>query len=111
MRAITNAPPDADKFLEELKGLAVGLVHGWDNKHGAKYNHKTLPEFAPIAKKVNELVVDVIAKEEFSKRNAATLIGWRIQAILLLALQCCMPPILGKTFWDLRMNPEKNMSM
>jgi hypothetical protein len=103
--------PRNNLFLSRLGDLATGIVSTWDRKYGVRYTMKELPAYLEVLEKVRKLVLEVVEEEPFAGIHSPQKFSSKVQAVLVLGLQCCIPPIRGRPFWDLKMRQERGTIM
>jgi hypothetical protein len=100
-----------NQFFLDMRGLARSLKSASDQKDKSRYNDAELPDWKPLHDLVVDLVHQALQSESFLRIQQPVEFAWKGQAVLVLALQFCLPPMRGKPFWKLSMNPARGMSM
>ena len=100
---------DSD-FYRNLQGLSTGLTNTWDKKNGSRYSQATLPAWSSVHETVVNAIEEVLDTEWINELRDSDF-AWKVQALLVLGLQICMPPMRGKPFWDLQMTAVPATSM
>ena len=106
----TGEPLEAALVTKSAGQLCKDLLSEADSRRSKRYKAMKLPEYSPLLKKV-ESVLQESCQELSSNDPPLPVNAWRLQQALLIGLQVLMPPLRGKTYWDLRTSETETGSM
>ena len=101
---------ESSDLTKSAAKLCGSLVADRDSKISARDANNVPPDFSNLVRKVKaELQLAMLVVSSAGLKEDSKL--WRLQQAVVVALQVLLPPLRGKTYWDLQLLPSKHSSM